>query len=341
MPLRLIEVVVPSAATPRVAALFDEQFLLGSWNERLADEIDLIRFLVPAERANQLLDELEGRFSAEPGFRVMLFSVEATLPRPAEPEQEKESDSEEQPPPNPNQVSREELYAQISECARMTPVYLTTVVLATFVAMVGLLRNETAAIIGAMVLAPLLGPNVALALATTLGDLKLGWGALRTAVAGFVLCFLLSLIIGLAFPADPEIPALASRTRVGLGDVVIALSAGIAGGLAFTTAAPASLVGVMVAVSLLPPLVVCGLLFGAGHHQQAFGALALVTTNVICVNLAGVVTFLALGVRPRTWWESNRARTATRIAVTIWIVLLLCLVLLHSGWFFELSYHRR
>jgi uncharacterized hydrophobic protein (TIGR00341 family) len=323
MPLRLIEVVVPSAATPRVAALFDEQFLLGSWNERLADEIDLIRFLVPAERANQLLDEL-------------LFSVEATLPRPAEPEQEKESDSEEQPPPNPNQVSREELYAQISECARMTPVYLTTVVLATFVAMVGLLRNETAAIIGAMVLAPLLGPNVALALATTLGDLKLGWGALRTAVAG-----LLSLIIGLAFPADPEIPALASRTRVGLGDVVIALSAGIAGGLAFTTAAPASLVGVMVAVSLLPPLVVCGLLFGAGHHQQAFGALALVTTNVICVNLAGVVTFLALGVRPRTWWESNRARTATRIAVTIWIVLLLCLVLLHSGWFFELSYHRR
>jgi cell division septal protein FtsQ len=44
------------------------------------------------------------------------------------------------------------------------------------------------------------------------------------------------------------------------------------------------------------------------------------------VNLAAVLTFLVRGVRPRSWWESQRAERATRIATTLWIVLLLFLI---------------
>ena len=51
-------------------------------------------------------------------------------------------------------------------------------------------------------------------------------------------------------------------------------------------------------------------------------------TNVICVNLAGVLTFLAQGLRPRTWWEAERAKKATRVAVVTWSMLLLVLVAL-------------
>lgn len=51
-------------------------------------------------------------------------------------------------------------------------------------AAIGLLKDDVAVIIGAMVIAPLLGPNVALALATTLGDVKLAWNALKTNASG-------------------------------------------------------------------------------------------------------------------------------------------------------------
>jgi uncharacterized membrane protein len=53
------------------------------------------------------------------------------------------------------------------------------VVLSTIVAAVGLARDNAAIVIGAMVMAPLLGPNMALSLATTLGDTKLAFRALR------------------------------------------------------------------------------------------------------------------------------------------------------------------
>jgi uncharacterized membrane protein len=78
----------------------------------------------------------------------------------------------------------------------------------------------------------------------------------------------------------------------------------------------------MVAVALLPPLVVASLLTGAGYPTPALGALILLLTNVACINLAAVATFLIRKVRPRTWWEADRAKKATRLAVTAWIILL-------------------
>jgi uncharacterized membrane protein len=81
-------------------------------------------------------------------------------------------------------------------------------------------------------------------------------------------------------------------------------------------------VGVMVSVALLPPLTAFGMLLGAGEGKKATAALGLFLVNIICVNLAGVATFLFQGIRPATWWEEGRARKATRLAMLIWALLL-------------------
>jgi uncharacterized membrane protein len=134
--------------------------------------------------------------------------------------------------------------------------------------------------------------------------------------------------MGLVFPVDPAVPELARRTRVGLSDLALALAAGSAGSLAYTTGLPTAVIGVMVAVALLPPLVVTGLMVGAGEMGMALGAAMLVVTNVTAVNLAGVATFLAQKIRPRSWWEAERARKATRMALVIWLGMLAVLVLI-------------
>ena len=82
----------------------------------------------------------------------------------------------------------------------------------------------------------------------------------------------------------------------------------------------------MVAVALLPPLVTFGLLLGSGQPALATGAMSLFLVNLICVNLAGVTTFLVQGIHPANWWEKDRAVKATRIAIGLWVALLTALV---------------
>jgi uncharacterized membrane protein len=128
---------------------------------------------------------------------------------------------------------------------------------------------------------------------------------------------------------------LANRTIVGLGDITIALAAGSAGVLAFTRGVPAAIVGVMVAVALLPPLVNVGLLLGAGYRILAVGSMILTLTNLICINLAGVLTFLVQGIRPRNWWEAKKAQNAARAAIAIWFILLVILAIII--WFWDVT----
>ncbi len=58
-------------------------------------------------------------------------------------------------------------------------------------------------------------------------------------------------------------------------------------------------------------------------------AALLVGVYVICVNLSGVVTFLLQGIQPRTFWEADRAKRATRTAIALWTALLILLFILH------------
>lgn len=118
------------------------------------------------------------------------------------------------------------------------------------------------------------------------------------------------------------------RTEVALTDVIIALASGAAGALAFTTGAPAALVGVMVAVALMPPLVVFGMVLATGDIAMASGAGLLLFTNIICVNLAGTLVFRVQGLTPRQWWQSARAARITAIATTVWTLLLAGLLVL-------------
>jgi len=318
MALRLIEMVLPEKDSEEIRELLKEHTVLEHRQLRLPDGEMLVRILLQAEQGEAVLDILGKRYAGKEGNRLVILAVEATLPRDdPEPSATEENSTE--------RIGREELYEDIKAAARCTRAFLTMVVLSTIVAAVGLYYNSVAIIIGAMVIAPLLGPNVALVLATALGDLALLRHALLTALAGIATAMVLSVFIGVLLNVDPATPEIASRNAVGLGDIAVALAAGAAGTLAFTTGASASLIGVMVAVALLPPLVTFGLLLGGGHPAMAMGALSLFLMNLICVSLAGVTTFLVQGIRPTTWWKKDRASKYMRIAIGLWVMLLAAL----------------
>jgi len=330
MALRLMQIYLPHGSDQKPDELLEDRAIL--WRSRDVDTDQVVlQLLVAAEETEPIMDQFEQHYANVEGFHVVLFPVEAVVPRPkAPPPKESEPTEPEEPePPKPQlRVSREELYNDAAEGIGINRVFMAMTVLSAIVAAIGLARNDVAVIIGAMVIAPLLGPNVAIAFATTLGDAALWRRALATNLAGVTAALAVAVLVGIVFQIDVASPAIVARTNVGLGDLALAFAAGMAGTLAFTNGLKGSVIGVMVAVALVPPLVVGGMLFGAGHYEGAFGAFLLTAANVVCINLAGVLTFLAQGIRPRSWWQAEYVRRKVRIAVMFWISLVLLLVLI-------------
>ena len=322
MAQRLLKIVLPENRGSEALDILAEEGMTDFWQEESVSAHHVVSVLIDAGQSQTLMDRFEKAYGRLDGFKLVLIPVEAAIPRSEPPAETPPGESEPPPPIDSTRIGREELYADIVDSTRLSGVYLATVVLSTLVAAIGLLTDNVAVIIGAMVIAPFLGPNVALALSTCLADYDLGRNGLKTLVAGVAIAFGLAVVLGIVLDVDPAAGEIAARTRASMSDIVLALASGSAGVLAFTTGVSGTLIGVMVAVALLPPLTVSGLLLGSGHLHSAFFAFLLFLTNIICINLAGIVTFLIRGVSPRTWWEADKAKKSTRRALITWSVTL-------------------
>jgi uncharacterized hydrophobic protein (TIGR00341 family) len=253
---------------------------------------------------------------------------EEYLPSSKDEKPKEEDKAEKKPKRSRSRISSEELYSGLNDSVKLNFTYLVLVALSVGVAAVGLVQNSVAIIIGAMVIAPLLSPNMALSLATTLANGKLAKKALEALGIGVLMALALSYFLGVLLNVDPTLSEIASRTTVSFGDVAVALAAGAAAAIFVSLGTGAALVGVAVAVALLPPLVVTGLLFGAGEFELAMQSLLLLLCNLIGINLAGTMVFVAEGVWPRSWWEERKAKRAAIIALLVWTMLLMVLILL-------------
>ena len=175
-----------------------------------------------------------------------------------------------------------------------------------------------------MIIAPLLGPTMGVALAATVGNPRMGRNALTTLLTGSLCAILAGVVVGWLVPIDPLVPELRNRTMMSPADVALALACGAAGVLALSRGASLSLVGVMIAVALVPPLAATGMFIGAGQPSIAAGALFLFAVNLVCVNVAGIIMFLVQGLPPKNW-------RMTFGILLLWIALLVVLAALMAA----------
>jgi uncharacterized hydrophobic protein (TIGR00271 family) len=180
--------------------------------------------------------------------------------------------------------------------------YWLVLALAGAIAALGLALDSSAVIIGAMLIAPLLGPVVGLALALAIGDGRL---AVEIALLVFlstcgVIIIGALLAVALPVPFQTVTAEIAARTRPTTLDLVIAVFSGLAG--AVVTVAPRSRLsgavpGVAVAVALVPPLAVTGYGIGTGWNWPIIrGSLLLYGANLAGIVLSGMTVFLIVGM---------------------------------------------
>lgn len=328
MALRLIELAIGGDSLSGIEDVLKNHSILDSWTCHSDEERQIVRLLVDAENTDEVLASLSDRYSDSKEFRIVMLPVDATLPEVRDRENRMRPKKTNVFLSKGKHLSIEELYSDVSDKSQLSLVYIALAVLSTFVAAFGILRGSTVMIIGAMVIAPLLGPNMAMSLATTLGDFPFFRKSFTTSVLYFLSVLMVSVGIGLWFRPGPAAGSIVRYSTANLGAVTLSLAAGAAGALSFTIGLSTMLIGVTVALAVLPSLTTVGMMIGAGHPGAAYGASLLFLTNIICINLAGVLTFLVQGIHPIKWWEAEKARKATIGAVILWAFLLAALVFL-------------
>jgi uncharacterized hydrophobic protein (TIGR00271 family) len=198
-----------------------------------------------------------------------------------------------------------------------------TLALSVTIAVMGLATDSVAIVIGAMLVAPLMTPIMGFVGAI---GLSLGRRAFRAAmlvlagsIGSIALAALLSRLL-LDLQIGDEIMG---RTSPDIRDLVVAVAAGAAG--AYATAredVSASLPGVAVAVALVPPLAVTGLLIETGERTLAWGSMLLFLTNLVAISLSALVVFAATGVVPITTVVRDRTTALTVAGIVLATVMI-------------------
>ena len=195
-------------------------------------------------------------------------------------------------------VDYPEVRVRIEANALPSKMYFIMNILSAIIASYGLVTNSAAVVIGAMLVAMMLGPITGIALAIIDHRMPLLRKSLFTVIAGVSLVVLVGFIVGWLHKDQPLTLEILSRTQPTSMDLMIALAGGTAGAYAMVSPhLSVAVVGVAVATALVPPLAASGILFANGEMQLGLGALLLAFTNIIAIQFTNALVLWLLGFR--------------------------------------------
>ncbi|MWG35535.1 TIGR00341 family protein [Halomarina oriensis] len=297
--MRLVQVLIPNGTRGAVLDVLDGEGIdYAVWEETGRGDFEaLLSFPIPESGVEPILEELEVAGLNENAYTIVM-ATETVISQRASRLEKRYSGL---------RISREELVARAEDLAPAGSTYVAFLVLSTIIATAGLLLDSAATIIGAMVVAPLMGPAITASVGTVLGNERLASRGVTFQVAGLALAIAVGAVMGWllkdTFLLPPEldirdIPQVAERTSPTFLSLFLALGSGIAGAISVMRNAGSALVGVAIAVALIPPAATAGLGIAWGFDGVALAAGTLVLVNLLAINLSALVLFYLAGYRP-------------------------------------------
>jgi len=321
--VRLVQVELPRGERERILhALDDEGVDYVVSDETSGREISgVAQIPLPSNAVEPVLERLREAGLDEDAYTVVL-EANTVISRRFE-ELEKEYAGEEL---SEDRIAQEELTAAAKDLAPSNRVFAIMTVISALIATAGLLLDSPAVVVGSMVIAPLIGPAMAASVGTVVDDDDLFRRGLYLQVGGMVLAIataaLFAAFVRYARLIPPlsdvfQIAEIQQRVAPDTLSLAVALGAGAAGVISLTTGVSTALVGVMIAVALLPPAATVGIGIAWGDPWTTLGSSVLLLVNVLSINLAALLVLWYTGYRPRHWFRQDEARSATikRVAV--------------------------
>ena len=328
--MRLVQLLVPEGTRAGVLESLDEQGVDYALFEEVGrgDFEAMVQFPVPPSGVEPILDRL-----GEAGIREEAYTI--VLPTETVVSQRLAALVDRFPG---LRISREELTARANDLAPANSTFFAFLVLSTVIATTGLLLDSAATIIGAMVVAPLMGPAISASVGTVLDNQPMRSRGVWLQITGLIAAILTAAIMGwllqrtVLIPPGLDIlsiPQITERTSPNFLSLFLALGSGLAGVISVMRGSGSTLVGVAIAVALIPPAATSGLGIAFGVPGAAVAAGVLVLVNLLAINLSALVLFYTAGFRPvdTVETESIRRAIASRVVVIATGIAVLSLVL--------------
>ena len=231
---------------------------------------------------------------------------------------------------NSRKIDHKHVRLNIQADALPTKTYFIMNALAAVIAGYGLLADSAAVVIGAMLVAMMLGPISGIALAFIDNRWILLQTALKTLALGVVMIFSIGVVLGLINFNMPLTSEILSRTQPTVIDLMIALAGGAAG--AFASISPrlsVAVVGVAVATALVPPLVASGILLAHAELRHSANAFLLALTNMVAIQISSSLVLWIAGFRrgSNEQVQSNVLEFIKRNAISLIFLLILAIYL--------------
>ncbi|MDZ4185671.1 MAG: DUF389 domain-containing protein [Desulfuromonadales bacterium] len=203
-------------------------------------------------------------------------------------------------------VQHKEVIKELYSRTDMTGTYIASLVFANLIALLGLLSNSVAVVIGAMLISPLMGPIFTLGLAFALGHLTMARKAARIITISVLVTVLAAAIFTLLSPLKEVTPEILARTRPNIYDLFIAIFCGAIGAIALCTRKSYlfTTTGVAIATAVIPPLSVVGYGIGTFQFSMAAGGFFLFFTNLVAIVISSDIVFMLLRFRTSMVEES-------------------------------------
>ena len=202
-------------------------------------------------------------------------------------------------------------------------------VLSSGLASLGLLEGSTAVVIGAMLVAPLMGPLIGAGLALAQGNLPLYRRSIGLALLGLLLGFAVSMLMGFLNPGFEPTLEVEARGNPDVLDLGVAVLSGFVAAYALGRPGVANtLAGVAIAAALVPPLCVVGIGLTNDQPMVAANSAILLLTNLVAIILAAAGAFIFLGIRGDNIDGTRRGwvRRAFLVMAMVTVFLLLPLI---------------
>ena len=313
--MRLLQVTIPAGKRQAIErALDDEGVDYVLTEETSSREYTAVAYVpVPTAAVEPVLERLREAGLDDESYTVIV-EANTVISRHFEELQERYAEEEDE-----ERIAREELRSKAGELVPSRVNYVLLTMISAIIATAGLLLDSPAVIVGSMVIAPLIGPAMAASVGTVLDEhdlFKQGTilqiGGLLLAVASAAV-FALLVRTGLLIPPGIEItsiPSIRERLLPDFLSLAVALGAGIAGVVSLTAGVSTALVGVMIAVALIPPAATVGIGIAWGQPMVSLGAGILTLVNVLSINLAAIALLWYRGYKPSEWFNVKGARQA-------------------------------
>jgi len=313
--MKQIQVTLPSKDAEELAKGLTEVVSPSQINLIKGETSSLLLITVFSNRTGFVMDYLDDAGIGRVKGRITITEIEATIPRARPRKQDKFL----------RRISIEELEQNVSSLVKIDFNYISFVVLSSVIAAMGLVTDNNITLIASMIVAPLMGPIVAMAFGAVTSNQKILKGGAFAELIGMLISILIGFIIGLVYNFSQTEPStfIIVRGEPNIVDLIIAIASGLTAGICFVSGTSLALVGVAAAAALLPVVVNVGIALGMFEWRLALGSLVLFITNVVSVHLGCMIIFWIRKVEPSKAVKRVKAKKSLRTQLLAFGIILL------------------